>query len=257
MACRCAEIQVMMDQGRHVDATDSLRRLRHPDPDGFLPEMLRRKVDRLEISCRLALKDFAFASLICNSSPATRRAANVVARLDLSAGRPDLALARLTAGGHEDQGLRASIERLVLLARAQLQLGNRRQAEHTLRRAIEQARAERYVRVFVDDGLSLLPLLHAIAGPYPDAYLTELVDHVERAWASSEGPHFAPMLEPLTERERELLGCLPTHLSLREIAATKCLSHNTIKTHVGTLYRKLGVGSRSQAVQTARLHGLL
>jgi len=113
------------------------------------------------------------------------------------------------------------------------------------------------VRVFIDDGSSLLPLLRAVAGPYPDGYLIELVDHSEVVHASSNGRAIPPVIEPLTRRERELLSYLPTHLSLQEIAATNYVSHNTIKTHIGRLYRKLGAGCRSEAVHTARLHGLL
>ena len=257
VACRCAEVKVMMAQGRHLNALDILRQLRHRDSLHPMPEMLRRKVDRLEIDCRLALRDHALATLICNSIPPRDRPRNILARLDMCIGRPDLAVTRLTAADQVPLGLRTGIERLVLLARAQLQLGDRHRAEHTLRRAIEQARAEGYVRVFIDDGSSLLPLLRAVAGPYPDGYLIELVDHSEVVHASSNGRAIPPVIEPLTRRERELLSYLPTHLSLQEIAATNYVSHNTIKTHIGRLYRKLGAGCRSEAVHTARLHGLL
>jgi LuxR family maltose regulon positive regulatory protein len=257
VAGRCAEIQVMMARGRHLDALDSLRRLREWDLYDVMPSAVCRKIDRLEIYCRLAVRDLGSASRLSNSIPLTDRCANILARVHLCAGRPDLVVTELTAAGRAPQKLRAGIERLVLLARANLQLGDRRQAEYTLRRAIEQARPERYVRVFLDDTLSLLPLLRAIAGPYPDDYVLELVDHFEHAHTCSTDAIVPPVLEPLTVRERELLAYLSTHLSLPEIAANVFVSQNTIKTHTRKLYRKLGAGSRSQAVQNARLHGLL
>ncbi len=65
------------------------------------------------------------------------------------------------------------------------------------------------------------------------------------------------MLEPLTERERQVLQHLPTHLNLRQIAIQMCVSTNTVKTHVKAIYRKTGAISRYDAVSIARGHGLL
>jgi LuxR family transcriptional regulator, maltose regulon positive regulatory protein len=62
---------------------------------------------------------------------------------------------------------------------------------------------------------------------------------------------------PLTYGETRVLHYLPTNLSAREIADELCLSVNTVKTHQRHLYQKLGVCGRSQAVERARLLGLL
>jgi LuxR family maltose regulon positive regulatory protein len=53
------------------------------------------------------------------------------------------------------------------------------------------------------------------------------------------------------------VSSLPTHLGASEIAAELYLSANTVKTHRRHLYRKLGVHSRREAVQRARVIGLL
>ena len=68
-------------------------------------------------------------------------------------------------------------------------------------------------------------------------------------WLQSGGP----------ERQRELavLRYLPTQMSLREIAAELFVSLNTVKTHSGAIYRKLGVSDRKSAVQSARSLRLL
>ena len=55
----------------------------------------------------------------------------------------------------------------------------------------------------------------------------------------------------------ELLGYLPSHLHLREIAARMYVSVNTVKTHLRNLYRKLGAGNRGEAVDIASSNGLL
>lgn len=61
----------------------------------------------------------------------------------------------------------------------------------------------------------------------------------------------------LTRAELRLLPLLPTHLSFREIGERLYISQHTAKKHATSLYQKLGVSSRSQAVQRARQLGLL
>jgi LuxR family maltose regulon positive regulatory protein len=67
----------------------------------------------------------------------------------------------------------------------------------------------------------------------------------------------ACLVEPLTPAERRLLDLLPSHMSLKEIAATLWLSRETVKSHTTTLYRKLDVHTRGEAVAKARACGLL
>ncbi|WSQ69069.1 LuxR C-terminal-related transcriptional regulator [Streptomyces sp. NBC_01216] len=65
------------------------------------------------------------------------------------------------------------------------------------------------------------------------------------------------MTEPLSEREREVLGRLAQTMSTDEIAAELFLSVNTVKTHLKHIYRKLAVTRRSEAVRRARELDLL
>jgi DNA-binding NarL/FixJ family response regulator len=66
-----------------------------------------------------------------------------------------------------------------------------------------------------------------------------------------------PLCEPLSDSETRVLRYLPTNLSMREIAGELYVSMNTIKTHFRRIYAKLGVNSRSEAVDCARELGLL
>jgi LuxR family maltose regulon positive regulatory protein len=61
----------------------------------------------------------------------------------------------------------------------------------------------------------------------------------------------------LTKRELEILRMLPTRLSQREIGRRQFVSYNTVHSHIRSIYRKLGVSSRVDAVKRARDHGLL
>ena len=93
----CELIQVMMAHGHHLDGLDRLRQLRHAHAHDPLPANLLRKLDQVEIHCRLGLGDLEGALSIINSIPATLQRNETLARLDLCAGRPDRAVRRLTA----------------------------------------------------------------------------------------------------------------------------------------------------------------
>jgi LuxR family maltose regulon positive regulatory protein len=60
------------------------------------------------------------------------------------------------------------------------------------------------------------------------------------------------LLEPLSEREQVVLRYLPTLMSNPEIAGELFVSVNTVKTHLKSIYRKLGVSHRREAVRRAR-----
>jgi LuxR family maltose regulon positive regulatory protein len=78
-----------------------------------------------------------------------------------------------------------------------------------------------------------------------------------RALLAQERGTSAVGASALTAAELRLLPLLSTHLTLPEISQELFLSHNTVKSHVRTIYRKLGADSRSQAVAQARAVGLL
>jgi LuxR family maltose regulon positive regulatory protein len=66
-----------------------------------------------------------------------------------------------------------------------------------------------------------------------------------------------PLGPDLSHREVEVLGYLPTMLTAGEIADEMCISVNTVKAHVRSIYNKLGVSRRRAAVDLARRRGLL
>ena len=68
--------------------------------------------------------------------------------------------------------------------------------------------------------------------------------------------HATPVAEPLTRRELVVLGHLSEDVTLEEIATTLFVTRNTVKSQVRSLYRKLGVSTRADAVAYARAAGL-
>ncbi len=65
------------------------------------------------------------------------------------------------------------------------------------------------------------------------------------------------MAEPLTAAERRVLDLLPTQLTAAQMATRLFLTTNTVKSHLSHIYRKLGVTTRTEAVEAARRLGLL
>jgi LuxR family maltose regulon positive regulatory protein len=87
---------------------------------------------------------------------------------------------------------------------------------------------------------------------YPDAGI--LRRRAERLRGAVEATRIA---EPLTAAEHKVLELLPTHLTEAQVAGQLFVTRNTVKTHVKSVYRKLGVASRAEAVRRARETGLL
>jgi LuxR family maltose regulon positive regulatory protein len=96
-----------------------------------------------------------------------------------------------------------------------------------------------------------MDVIERAAWRVPDEWLHRL----RLAMAPTKIPARAPtreFLEPLTERERDVLRLLPSRLTLGEIAKELYVSVNTLKFHLRVIYRKLNVNSREEAAAVAR-----
>jgi LuxR family maltose regulon positive regulatory protein len=114
------------------------------------------------------------------------------------------------------------------------------------------------VRTFVDEGEPMADLLREAAsrGIAPE-YVSRLlgVFEVTEHGALEEigtARDVQPLAEPLSERELEVLRLLNTSLSSAEMADELVVSVNTVRTHIRSIYSKLGVHSRYEAVDRAR-----
>ena len=153
---------------------------------------------------------------------------------------------------------RRVVELLVLQA---LVLGAQRKQDEALEplgRALALAEPEGYVRTFVDEGEPIAALLRRVAsrGVAP-GYTRKLLAAFEPDTLPGKPPSTTTLIEPLSERELEVLRLLKTELSGPEIARELVIALSTLRTHTRNIYGKLGVRNRMQAVARAKSLGLL
>jgi LuxR family maltose regulon positive regulatory protein len=167
--------------------------------------------------------------------------------------RPSSA-ARLTAA--EGGGRNGSIiEILILLSLARRACGDVAGALASLARALDLAEPEGHVRVFADEGAPMVALLKLAARqPETAGYARRLLGAVV---SEERTPVEQALIEPLSERELEVLRLLESDLDGPEIARELLVSLNTLRTHTKSIYSKLGVTSRRAAVSRAAELGLL
>lgn len=125
-------------------------------------------------------------------------------------------------------------------------------AHELVAEAVDLASDEEVVRPFLLFP-SVLQLLGVGRGRFgrQDGFVERILEASPRA---TDAGHEADRLTPA---ELAVLRELPSLLSLREIAAARAVSINTVKTHLRSIYRKLGVEGRRDAVETGRRRGLL
>jgi LuxR family maltose regulon positive regulatory protein len=164
-------------------------------------------------------------------------------------------LERLLQAAEEGRRMGSVIEILALLALAHAAQGDIPLALVSLERALTLAEPEGYVRLFVDEGLPMAALLREAAkhGVAPN-YVRQLL----AAFGKAEGRTSVTqrLIEPLSERELEVLRLLRTDLSGPDIARECVVSLSTIRTHTQNIYAKLGANNRRAAVRRAEELGL-
>jgi LuxR family maltose regulon positive regulatory protein len=119
--------------------------------------------------------------------------------------------------------------------------------------AVRTAASHGLLQTVAADGSDVLELIELAAWQAPDSWMEQLRHLLVPTWRA----HAAGPIESLTERERDVLRLLPSRLTLGEISTQLYISQNTLKFHLRAIYRKLGTGSREDAVQAAREMRLL
>jgi LuxR family maltose regulon positive regulatory protein len=190
----------------------------------------------------------------CGTSP---EAAVILAQALATAGDGDNARHALTPALAPDSGApdRVRLQAWLVEARLSYTSGDRAQGRRALAAALRLAEPEQLRLPFAVEGSWIGPVLQRDP---------ELVDNYRRLLAPAlrheqlpappGAPKQAPILvvEPLTEREREVLKLVSGMLNTAEVASEMYISVNTVKTHLKSIYRKLAAAHRAEAVRRAR-----
>lgn len=198
------------------------------------------------------------------------RAAQLIAELDQDHVATQILRARLALLDDDDRSartllaalppattLRTRVERNVLTALSVLAPDVER-AGSLLRDALDAGQPEQLISTVVDQAPAVHHLLQtctSAAGHHP--YVDDLVAASRRIRPPARADVTFALVEPLSPREIAVLRYLCSRLTCREIASTLYVSVNTVKTHVRSIYRKLDVATRADAVAIGRSHGLL
>jgi LuxR family maltose regulon positive regulatory protein len=240
-----------------------------PPQGALLPIEVYRSCLLAEAGQRTAAADWLEASGLRNAS--TKNVTQVMVLLDaahlmLLLDRPAEAdalassiLNSVSLAGWQ----RIAIQVRVILSKAYTLQGRSTQAVGILEEALRLAEAEGYLRTFLDGGETV----HRLAGEVhsrlnPSSSLAGYVHQLLTAFNPLTAPPLKPgmtgeLAEPLSNREMEVLRLIVAGLSNQGIAERLVISLTTVKTHIGNIYQKLGVASRTQAIARAEALGLL
>jgi len=153
------------------------------------------------------------------------------------------------------------IRYLVLIALAHHALEDMPSALDSLSQALTLAEPQGYVRLFVDEGEPMAELLMSldlqastVSQKYVESLLAvfEKVMDNERGSTKGEEPESSSLVEPLSERELEVLQSMAAGQKHKEVAERLVISLNTVRHHTRNIYSKLNVNTRAQAISRAK-----
>ncbi|HEX9117899.1 MAG TPA: LuxR C-terminal-related transcriptional regulator [Anaerolineae bacterium] len=208
------------------------------------------------------------------------------ARVQAATARPDEAvteLTRLLDAAEADGRLGSALELRILRSLAYRRQGEAREAEADLRAALALAEPEGYLRIFADEGEPVADLLRKLAAlpsrtgerdGHSAAYLATLLAAFDKAAGGPSPVRTGPtdsgrvgrgaplgeapaLIEPLSERELEVLRLMAEGLTNEQIAGRLIIALGTAKAHVHNISAKLGAQNRAHAVARAKELGLL
>jgi LuxR family maltose regulon positive regulatory protein len=140
------------------------------------------------------------------------------------------------------------LEAMLLKAEVLYGIQAHQDAMSLFNQVLELAEPAGYMRLFLDRGEPVKQLLRRTQ---QTAYTTALLSAFDGAIPKAQRTA-QPLVEPLSERELDVLRLLPTNLTTPEMAESLYIGVNTVRSHIKNIYSKLGVHKRSEAVAKAR-----
>ena len=213
--------------------------------------VLRARADELEATLRLSLGDLRSPAELASGLPAARRDL-LLAKIALAAGDHHAAQEHLQSPALGDLTPRRALVRQLLLAAVAIGRGDP-MAASILGGAIQTARGGGFLHTVVTAAPQVTSYLiansaHAPADPFTGQLIAAALE--VRAAQPTASRSCGMLAEPLTAAELRVLKLLPTSTYV-QTAAILYVSRNTVKSHLRSIYQKLGVVSRSEALERA------
>jgi LuxR family maltose regulon positive regulatory protein len=267
-------VRVLFSRRDLAGAEDAIQKMEKVGRESDVPPWITNQLAAWQARIWLVQAKFETASQwvqerglsIIGELPFLRESEHIVlARILMAQGRLDETtrlLERLLEAAEAGGRTSRVIEILMLQSLTFQAGGDTARAMTTLEQALTIAEPGGYVRIFVDEGPPMARLLFEAParGIAPD-YVRQLlaafpVAEPEQADLSKTQSARSELVEPLSERELEVLQLIAEGLTNQEVAAKLFLSLNTVKVHTRNIYGKLDAHSRTQAVARARALGI-
>jgi LuxR family maltose regulon positive regulatory protein len=235
-------------RGQVRDALATVESARLVLPEGG--SALLSRADELEALLRLSLGDPRTPAELASRLPATRRGL-LRARIALASGDHQDTQEHLQALPPADLTPRRALVRQVLLAATAVERRDPMTAS-ILAAAVETARRGGFLNTVVTTAPQVTAYLAGHPAQPQDPFTQQLIGAAleVRAAQPDTSRSGTGLPEPLTAAELRVLKLLPTS-TYPQMAATLYVSRNTVKTHLRSVYQKLGVASRSEALERA------
>ncbi|MTA25116.1 MAG: hypothetical protein F2528_04060 [Actinobacteria bacterium] len=229
--------------------TAGLQRIRKISAELSIPRFhydLFRVVDEHELIIRAILRDFERMAEIVYRTP-SRPTVSIIA-----------AAIKMRKGGAEAKAAIASLptrtprEKLIFnILMVNVNLDRPQVAEEFMSKAMVIVMSNGFKQMLLNQSPDFHEFLLKYASTHPTVYMEQISKTLRDRMANSN--HKSDQLEnPLTKREIEILNRLSTGLPISQIASNLHISNNTIKTHLKSVYKKLGADSRESAVEKGR-----
>lgn len=205
-----------------------------------------RIADEHELIIRSLLQDYERMSELVNRTSKTPTISIIGAALELRKGGE---AAKLAISSIPTRNPKEVL--LFHILHINLYLDKPKLAESHLQKALPIIMSYGYRQILLIQSSKFLEFLLKFAATYPTVYMEQLSKEI-RARMTQSNSRNEKIENPLTKREIEILNRLSTGIPISQIATNLHISHNTIKTHLKNVYKKLGAESREDAVQKGR-----
>jgi ATP/maltotriose-dependent transcriptional regulator MalT len=238
-------------QGKAREAVDAINKLRQKSSEFLHAPEIHTIVDLSEIAVRYEIKDFERLATLVQRAPDLPQIRMIQIAINKNSGKKiaNDSLATLPARTPREQVWKH-------LAQVGSVIDQEKLAIDEMKKALEIGSRVGARETFVRQSDQMGNLILKIAGLNPTLYLEDLATAVADQM-KSKNSKVSDFSSPLTKRELEVLRHLSTERPISSIAATLHISHNTMKTHLKNLYRKMGVDGRVSAVEKAKSNYIL